>query len=366
MAVPKKKTSKAKSRSRRASNWVLKAPARSVCPQCTDREAPAHRVSQLRLVQRPSGHRRRLVARGAPRPTGEAFDALPVAVEAMGGAAPGEIVVGARAGRRGGHDRCPPGGPERARMGDTGDLPLLHCTEIIGMDDDPGQGGAAQEGLVPGPCGRSRSATATPWPWCLAGNTGATMASGAVADGQAPGVIRPAIATPIQDLKKDYLTVMLDAGANAEAHRADAGAVRADGCGLLDRTATGLRRPRVALLSIGEEKSKGTPLVKETHALLAGGRTRRLRIRRQRGGPGLLRGPGRRHRDRRVHRQRGPEDARGHAPVPDVDAHRDPPPSPRWPTPQRVLLPAPPAPSPASSTPRRPAGRCSSVSTGCA
>jgi large subunit ribosomal protein L32 len=35
MAVPKKKTSKAKSRSRRASNWVLKAPARSVCPQCT-------------------------------------------------------------------------------------------------------------------------------------------------------------------------------------------------------------------------------------------------------------------------------------------------------------------------------------------
>ena len=34
MAVPKKKTSKAKSRSRRASNWVLRPPARSTCPQC--------------------------------------------------------------------------------------------------------------------------------------------------------------------------------------------------------------------------------------------------------------------------------------------------------------------------------------------
>ena len=40
MAVPKKKTSKAKSRSRRASNWVLKGPARSVCPQCTTAKQP--------------------------------------------------------------------------------------------------------------------------------------------------------------------------------------------------------------------------------------------------------------------------------------------------------------------------------------
>ena len=43
MAVPKKKTSKAKSRSRRASNWVLHPPARSVCPQCRNAKLP-HRV----------------------------------------------------------------------------------------------------------------------------------------------------------------------------------------------------------------------------------------------------------------------------------------------------------------------------------
>ena len=43
MAVPKKKTSKMKTRSRRASNWVLKTPARSVCPQCGSVKVP-HRV----------------------------------------------------------------------------------------------------------------------------------------------------------------------------------------------------------------------------------------------------------------------------------------------------------------------------------
>ncbi len=40
MAVPKKKTSKAKSRSRRASNWPLVAPPRSLCPQCRQAKLP--------------------------------------------------------------------------------------------------------------------------------------------------------------------------------------------------------------------------------------------------------------------------------------------------------------------------------------
>jgi len=40
MAVPKKKTSKAKSRSRRASAWTVKAPARSTCPRCGATKLP--------------------------------------------------------------------------------------------------------------------------------------------------------------------------------------------------------------------------------------------------------------------------------------------------------------------------------------
>ncbi|MCL5047370.1 MAG: 50S ribosomal protein L32 [Firmicutes bacterium] len=40
MAVPKKKTSKAKSRSRRASAWSLAKPALSSCPQCRSTKLP--------------------------------------------------------------------------------------------------------------------------------------------------------------------------------------------------------------------------------------------------------------------------------------------------------------------------------------
>jgi large subunit ribosomal protein L32 len=40
MAVPKKKTSKAKGRSRRASTWRLERPSRSICPRCNAAKLP--------------------------------------------------------------------------------------------------------------------------------------------------------------------------------------------------------------------------------------------------------------------------------------------------------------------------------------
>jgi large subunit ribosomal protein L32 len=40
MAVPKRKTSKAKSRSRRASNWRLTRAAHSLCPHCHQSKLP--------------------------------------------------------------------------------------------------------------------------------------------------------------------------------------------------------------------------------------------------------------------------------------------------------------------------------------
>lgn len=43
MAVPKKKKSKAKTRSRRASSWSLAAPARATCSRCGSVKLP-HRV----------------------------------------------------------------------------------------------------------------------------------------------------------------------------------------------------------------------------------------------------------------------------------------------------------------------------------
>jgi glycerol-3-phosphate acyltransferase PlsX len=209
------------------------------------------------------------VARGAPRPTGDAFRALPVAVDAMGGdKAPGEIVAGARqvadAGSVGVLLVGLPGG-----MGDTGDLPLLECSEVIGMDDDPAQGVRRKKdsSLV-----RAAEAVRDGRAMAMvsAGNTGATMASALLRMGRLPGVIRPAIATPIPDLKKDYPTILLDAGANAETTAAMQLQFAQMGAAYSTER-YGVSRPRVALLSIGEEKSKGTPLVKETHALLAEG-----------------------------------------------------------------------------------------------
>ena len=40
MAVPKRKTPRAKTRQRRASSWVLKAPPQSVCPNCGAAKLP--------------------------------------------------------------------------------------------------------------------------------------------------------------------------------------------------------------------------------------------------------------------------------------------------------------------------------------
>ncbi|HVM51898.1 MAG TPA: phosphate acyltransferase, partial [Acidimicrobiales bacterium] len=76
-----------------------------------------------------------------------------------------------------------------------------------------------------------------------------------------------AIATPIP-VPGATPTVLLDAGANAEV-QAD-WLVQFAQMGSAFATARyGLDAPRVGLLSIGEEATKGTPLVKETHALLA-------------------------------------------------------------------------------------------------
>ncbi len=209
------------------------------------------------------------MARGAQRPTGAAFAALPVAVDAMGGdKAPDEIVAGARAVVA---DRgiavVLVGRPDG--MGDTGDLPVIEAGEVIGMEDDPAQGVRRKKdaSLV-----RAAEAVRDGKAMAMvsAGNTGATMASALLRMGRLPGVQRPAIATPIPNLEREWPTVLLDAGANAECtpgmllQFAQMGAA-------YTRRRYGVERPRVALLSIGEERTKGTPLVKETHVLLEEG-----------------------------------------------------------------------------------------------
>ena len=167
MAVPKKKTSKAKSRSRRASQLGARRRRPAACARSASHAKTAPRgVPQLRLVQGPPGRSRSTEwPRGGARPE-DALATLPVAVDAMGGdKAPGEIVAGARRAAERARHRGRAGRAARARWATPAASSSCPAAEVIGMDDDPGQRGAPQEGLLAGAGGRGRCATARPWPW---------------------------------------------------------------------------------------------------------------------------------------------------------------------------------------------------------
>lgn len=194
---------------------------------------------------------------------------LPIAVDAMGGDnAPDAIVAGAR--RAVDELGIPVVLVGRAAdLGDTGGLEVIEASEVIAMDADPGSSVRKMKdsSLVrAAEAVRDGKASAM----VSAGNTGATMASALLRMGRIKGVQRPAIATPIPVPGADTPTVLLDAGANSECNPdwlvqfAQMGAVFA-------KQRFGIASPRVGLLSIGEEPTKGNPLVKETHKLLAEG-----------------------------------------------------------------------------------------------
>jgi glycerol-3-phosphate acyltransferase PlsX len=93
------------------------------------------------------------------------------------------------------------------------------------------------------------------------------MASALLRMGRLPGVARPCIATPLPRLGS-VPAVLVDAGANAECTPAMLVQFAQMGAAFAAER-YGIADPTVALLSIGEEPSKGNPLVKESHALLA-------------------------------------------------------------------------------------------------
>ena len=191
---------------------------------------------------------------------------LPIALDAMGGDnAPGAIIEGAhRAVAELGVPVVLVGRPEEID-GLRGDLDVLPASEVIGMADAGSKVRTMKDSSLVRAAEAVRDGKASAM--VSAGNTGATMASALLRMGRIKGVARPAIATPIP-VPGSKPTVLLDAGANAECQPqwlvqfAQMGAVFA-------RERYGIAEPRVGVLSIGEEASKGNPLVKETHALLA-------------------------------------------------------------------------------------------------
>jgi len=93
-----------------------------------------------------------------------------------------------------------------------------------------------------------------------AGNTGAVMATALVVLGPLPGVERPAIAVVVPTLTGR--AVLLDVGANVDCKARHLVQFAIMG-NVYARDFLGLPRPRVGLLSIGEEESKGNELTRE-------------------------------------------------------------------------------------------------------
>ncbi|MCH6554532.1 MAG: phosphate acyltransferase PlsX [Acidobacteria bacterium] len=99
-----------------------------------------------------------------------------------------------------------------------------------------------------------------------AGNTGAAMAIVKTTLGMLPGVDRPALAS-VFPTKRGTPSVLLDVGANVDCkpQHLQQFAIMGE---VYYRVMFGEPRPRVGLLSIGEEASKGNEVVRETHRRL--------------------------------------------------------------------------------------------------
>src|SRR5258705_6713192 len=98
-----------------------------------------------------------------------------------------------------------------------------------------------------------------------AGHTGATGMAAYTAFGMLPGVDRPALAAAIP--RPQCPAILLDVGANVECRPAHLVQFAVMGS-VYARVAFGIAAPRVGLLSIGEEASKGNELTREAHRLL--------------------------------------------------------------------------------------------------
>ena len=191
---------------------------------------------------------------------------LPIAVDAMGAdGGPADIVAGARqAAEEFGIPVVLVGRPEA--IGETGGLEVMAASEVVEMSDDPAAAiRRKRDSSVVKAAEAVRAGDVAAM--VSAGNTGAAVASALLRVGRIRGVSRPAIATTLP-VPGSTPTVLLDSGANAECAAGWLGQFAQMGA-VYAASRFGIAEPRVGLLSIGEEASKGTALVKEAHALLA-------------------------------------------------------------------------------------------------
>ena len=193
-----------------------------------------------------------------------------VAVDAMGGDhGPVEVVPGAL-----GYARANPGdriilvGDEAIIRGLAGGLPanvsIAAASQVIGMDEHPALALREKKDasiLVACELVRAGSADAV----VTAGHTGAGMAAAVLRLGRLPGVDRPALA--VQMIREGSPFILLDIGANPDSSAENLAQYGRMGAIFAERV-LGIAEPRVALLSIGEEKGKGDQRIQQATALL--------------------------------------------------------------------------------------------------
>jgi glycerol-3-phosphate acyltransferase PlsX len=104
-----------------------------------------------------------------------------------------------------------------------------------------------------------------------AGNTGAVMATAKMVQGMVPGVDRPALASAFPTAKgPGYPVVVVDVGANVDCEPRMLAQFAIMGEIYSRVIFPKKQRPRVGLLSIGEEEHKGNELTRATAPLLKG------------------------------------------------------------------------------------------------
>lgn len=195
-----------------------------------------------------------------------------IAIDAMGGDfAPANVVDGALiAGRHLGIGLTLVGpadliNRELERHRDTADLDLsvVDAPDVIGMSELPVKSLQSKRGSsikIAMDLVASGEASAV----VTAGNTGAAVMAAHRTFGLLPDIDRLALATRIPTQRRD--AVLLDSGANLECRPKHFLQFARMGV-LYAKIAFDLERPRVGLLSVGEEQTKGNSLTREAHRL---------------------------------------------------------------------------------------------------
>ena len=100
-----------------------------------------------------------------------------------------------------------------------------------------------------------------------AGHSGAAMAAASLRLGRLKGIDRPAIGAIFPTLKPGKSAIILDVGANVDSRPKYLEQFALMGT-IYSKYALGVEEPKVGLLNIGEESSKGNDLAMRTHELL--------------------------------------------------------------------------------------------------